>query len=219
MSFNNQPETGIGVKKANQIEYISKDEWEARIKAIAQSKRDIVWWAEQFFHIITLDKGLTKIKLYDKQKGLLKHITDNNRIVTLASRQTGKSTTYTIFCLWYATLFADKKIMICANKLATAIEIMDRIRKAYENLPFYIKPGILTYNKGAIEFANGSSIRACSTSSSASRGSSCNCVIGNTKVTIKDDLGNIFNCNIEDVEKIIAYQQINECSKFLYIDE
>ena len=42
------------------------------------------------------------------------------------------STTYTIFCLWYATLFADKKIMICANKLATAIEIMDRIRKAYE---------------------------------------------------------------------------------------
>ena len=38
MSFNNQPETGIGVKKANQVEYISKDEWEARIKAIAKSK-------------------------------------------------------------------------------------------------------------------------------------------------------------------------------------
>jgi hypothetical protein len=109
--------------------------------------------------------------------------------------------------------------MICANKLATAIEIMDRIRKAYENLPYWIKPGILTYNKGEIEFANGSTIRACSTSSSAARGSSCNCVIGDTKVTIKDDFGNIFNCNIEDVEKIVAYQQINTSSKFIYIDE
>lgn len=95
------------------------------------------------------------------------------------------TTTYTVFCLWYATMFQDKKIMICANKLATAIEIMDRIRKAYENLPFWIKPGILTYNKGEIEFANGSTIRACSTSSSAARGSSCNCVKGNTKVTIR----------------------------------
>lgn len=192
MSFNNQPETGIGVKKANQVEYISKDEWEARIKAIAKSKRDIAWWAEQFFHIISLDKGLIKIKLYQKQRELLQHITNNNRIITLASRQTGKSTTYTIFCLWYATLFADKKIMICANKLATAIEIMDRIRKAYENLPFYIKPGILTYNKGAIEFANGSSIRACSTSSSASRGSSCNTLIIDEMAFIPKNIINDF---------------------------
>ena len=95
------------------------------------------------------------------------------------------TTTYTIFCLWYATLFQDKKIMICANKLATAIEIMDRIRKAYENLPYWIKPGILTYNKGEIEFANGSIIRACSTSSSAARGSSCNCITGDSKIYIR----------------------------------
>lgn len=111
MSFNNQPETGIGVKKANQVEYISKDEWEARIKAIARSKRDIIWWAEQFFHIISLDKGLTKIKLYDKQKGLLKHITDNNRIVTLASRQTGKC------------VYKDTKIKIRNKKTGEISEI------------------------------------------------------------------------------------------------
>lgn len=180
-----QPETGIGVKKPNQVEYISKNEWEARIQTIAKSKRDIAWWAEQFFHIITLDKGLTKIQLYPKQREMLQFIADNSRIITLASRQTGKTTTYTIFCLWYATLFQDKKIMICANKLATAIEIMDRIRKAYENLPYWIKPGILTYNKGEIEFANGSTIRACSTSSSAARGSSCNCITGDSKIYIR----------------------------------
>lgn len=86
----NNPETGIGIKKPNQIEYISKDERDARIQSIAKSKRDIAWWAEKFFNIITLDKGLTKIELYQKQKEMLQFIAKNNRIITLASRQVGK---------------------------------------------------------------------------------------------------------------------------------
>ena len=77
-----------------------------------------------------------------------------------------------------ATLFPDKKIMVCANKLQTAIEVMDRLRLAYEYLPAWIKPGILVYNKTEITFANNSSIRAFATSSSASRGFSCQvCII------------------------------------------
>ena len=76
------------------------------------------------------------------------------------------TTTYTIFCLWYATLFLEKKIMICANKLATALEIMDRIKTAYDYLPDFIKPGVVVYNKGSIEFTNKSKITAFSTSSS-----------------------------------------------------
>lgn len=179
------PETGVGIKRAGMLDSVPKEELEARIRTIAHAKRDVVWWAENFFHIITLDKGLTRIQLYPKQRELLNFIAGNTRTIVLSARQCGKTTSYTVFCLWYTTLFRDKKILICANKLATAIEIMDRIRKAYENLPFWIKPGILTYNKGEIEFANGSAIRASSTSSSAARGSSCNCVTGDTKVIIR----------------------------------
>ena len=80
------------------------------------------------------------------------------------------TTCYTVFCMWLATLFSEKKIMICANKLQTAIEIMDRMRIAYEYLPHWIKPAILVYNKSEITFSNMSSIRAFATSSSASRG-------------------------------------------------
>lgn len=87
------------------------------------------------------------------------------------------TTTYTIFCLWYATLFLEKKIMICANKLATALEIMDRIKTAYDYLPDFIKPGVVVYNKGSIEFTNKSKITAFSTSSSGARGSSANCIV------------------------------------------
>ena len=81
-----QPETGIGVKKANIREMLSKEEFERRVMDIVHSKRDIAWWAENFFHIITLDQGLTKIKLYPKQKEMLQFIVENSRILTLASR-------------------------------------------------------------------------------------------------------------------------------------
>lgn len=129
------------------------------------------------------------------------------------------TTTYTVFCLWLATLFPEQKIMICANKFQTAIEIMNRIRIAYEYLPSFIKPGILVYNKSEISFANQSRICCYSTSSTSSRGSSSNCVTGDTKVTVKDDFGNIFNCNISDVEYLVAQEQLNTNQKILYIDD
>ena len=178
MGHNDQlPTTGIGIKKPNFIERISDDEFQYRVLSIAKAKRDISWWAENFFYIVTLDKGLQLIKLYEKQKELLQFFVDNDRIITLASRQTGKTTAYTVFCVWLATLFSEKKILICANKLQTAIEIMDRIRRAYEQLPFWIKPGVLVYNKSEITFSNMSSIKAFSTSSSGARGSSGNVII------------------------------------------
>ena len=165
------------IKKPNAVEKISKAELEARIRALANSKRDIIWWANNFFRIVTLDKGLTIIKLYPKQEEFLKHLVENTRTVCLSSRQLGKTTTYTIFCLWLATLFVEKKIMICANKLQTALEIMDRIKTAYDFLPDFIKPGVTVYNKGTIEFSNRSKIMAFSTSSSGARGSSANCIV------------------------------------------
>lgn len=67
--------------------------------------------------------------------------------------------------------------MICANKLQTAIEIMDRLRLAYDYLPKWLKPKKAVYNKGEITFSNKSSIRAFATSSSASRGFSGSVVI------------------------------------------
>ena len=155
-------------------DFCTKEEAVARYKAILQSKRDIVWWAEHFFRIIPASGGLQVIKLYQKQRELLQHITGNSRTVVLSSRQIGKTTCYSIFCLWLATLFNERRIMVTANKLATAIEVMDRIRLSYDYLPKWLKPRTTIYNKGEIAFSNKSIIRATATSSSASRGFSCN---------------------------------------------
>lgn len=84
--MNNNEELAT-IKKSNEVESISREEFEYRIKAIKRAKRDINWWAEQFFKIISLDKGLITIKLYEKQKELLEFLVNNDRTIVLSSRQ------------------------------------------------------------------------------------------------------------------------------------
>ena len=78
------------IKKPGEIENISNEEFERRVLNIAHAKRDICWWAENFFRIVSLNVGLTKIKLYQKQKELLYALVNNDRNIVLASRQVGK---------------------------------------------------------------------------------------------------------------------------------
>lgn len=86
----NENEQLSHIKKVGEIDNISREEFEYRINEIAKCKRSIVYFAEKYFRIISLDKGLHIIKLYQKQKDLLNFFVDENRCLTLASRQTGK---------------------------------------------------------------------------------------------------------------------------------
>lgn len=83
---------------------------------------------------------------------------------------THNTTCAAAFLLWKAMFTPDATILITANKLVQALEIMDRIRYAYENLPDFIRAGITEYNKGTVAFDNGSKIVSRATSSDAGRG-------------------------------------------------
>jgi hypothetical protein len=56
-----QEETLANVKKPNVVERVTREEFEYRIKEIAKCKRDITYFAEKYFKIINLDKGLMTI--------------------------------------------------------------------------------------------------------------------------------------------------------------
>jgi hypothetical protein len=87
------------------------------------------------------------------------------------------TTTYTIYLLWLTNFFPEKKVMLLANKLDTALEILSRIRLAYEYLPPFLKASVLTWNKGEIVFGNMSTIKGFATASDAARGFSANVVV------------------------------------------
>ena len=158
--------------KGAEFEYTPK-----QINQLKKSSKNLLYFAEQFFHIISLDEGKQKIKLHPVQKRALRKMRDNRFFILLASRQIGKTTMMTIYALWIACFNKDQKILIVANKEGTAIEIMQRIRMAYEELPNWLKPGVEEYGKTALTLANGTRIGISTTTGTAARGQSVNVLI------------------------------------------
>jgi hypothetical protein len=133
-------------------------------------------FAENYFYIITED-GKQKINLYKYQKSLLKAFVNNRFNVVLSSRQSGKTTTITIYALWIVCFQSDKRITIVANKEDTAKEIFSRIKMAFEQLPIWMKPPIKSWRKDGFELKNDSKITISSTSAAGPRGSTSNLLI------------------------------------------
>ena len=181
----NENEQLSHIKKVGEIDNISREEFEYRISEIAKCKRDICYFAEKYFRIISLDYGLQIIKPYQKQRELLRFFVNEKRSIILSSRQSGKTTSYTIFALWTLIFNAEQRIMLLANKADTAIEILSRIQLAYEYLPTWLKPAVVVWNKSEIIFSNKSAIKGFATASDSARGYSANCITGDTKITVR----------------------------------
>ena len=147
------------------------------IEEIIKCKKDWNYFAEHYYHIVSLDEGIIKVKPRDYQKNIINNFIDNRFNIVLASRQCGKSTSYEIFCMWYILFNESKTIAILANKLETAVGILQKIKLAYELLPKFLQQGIKKWNEKSIELENGCRIIASATSSSAIRSKSCNVLI------------------------------------------
>lgn len=147
------------------------------IEELRKCKNDIVYFAENFFYIISLDEGKQKIKLYEAQKRVLRSFVNERNVIVCSSRQIGKSTMLTVFSLWMVCFNDDYRAAIVANKETTAINIFKRIRMAYEQLPNYIKPGVKDYGKTGMTLGNDSSILVSTTTATSIRGDSLNCVL------------------------------------------
>ena len=164
-------------------------EWTpAMVNHLKKSKKNIIHFAQNFFHIVNLDQGKQKIKLFPAQKRVLRSLRDNRFVSLLASRQVGKTTMMTIYALWIVCFNDDQRLLVVANKEQTAINIFKRIRLAYEMLPNYLKPGVEEYGKTGMTLSNGSSMGISTTSSDAGRGESCNCLILDELAFIPDNL-------------------------------
>ena len=64
-----------------------------------------------------------------------------------------------ISILHFITFNNDKNVMIVANLRDTTIEIIDKIKSIYVNLPFFLKVGIKNWNQKSMVCENGCKIR------------------------------------------------------------
>lgn len=130
------------------------------------------FFLDNFFWIQHPTRGKIKYQSFEYQRRLVDSYHNYRFSISLMPRQTGKSTTAAGYLLWYAMFVPDSTILIAAHKYTGAQEIMQRIRFAYELCPNHIRAGAVSYNKGSLEFDNGSRIVSATTTENTGRGMS-----------------------------------------------
>lgn len=130
------------------------------------------YFMDNYFYIQHPVKGKMLYHPFEFQKKLIDTYHNYRFSISLMPRQTGKSTSAAGYLLWYAMFVPDSTILIAAHKYTGAQEIMQRIRYAYELCPDHIRAGCTSYNKGSLEFENGSRIVSQTTTETTGRGMS-----------------------------------------------
>jgi len=139
---------------------------------------DPVYFIETYVKIISED-GLVPFILRDYQKEMVKSFYENRFTIMACARQSGKSTAFIGFVIWYVIFNSYKVVAITAQKESTAIELLSRIQLAWENLPKWIQQGVVNggWNKKSLSLENDSRVIAEATSSAALRGFSISLLI------------------------------------------
>ena len=145
----------VGVRRSGVVFKMTPEEQEEYIACAL----DIHYFTEKYCKVKTEDGSINNIKLRDYQKEILDNFVNNRFNILMASRQVGKTISASIFMLHTILFNNDKNIMIVANKGDTAVEIVDKIKSIYTLLPFFLKPGIKTWNQKSLTFDNGCRIK------------------------------------------------------------
>ena len=162
---------GVLTKKANKRETYTEDQLQDMVQCMDPNE-GYLHFAKHFAYIQHPVKGKLLFDPYEYQLRLLHSYHSYRFNINMMPRQTGKTTCAAIYLTWYAMFHPDQTILIAAHKYTGAQEIMARIRYVYETCPDHIRAGVTSYNKGSIEFENGSRIVSQTTTGNTGRGMS-----------------------------------------------
>ena len=150
------------------------------------------YFMSNYFYIQHPTRGRMLYIPFEYQKGLIHSYHNYRYSISLMPRQTGKSTSAAGYLLWYAMFVPDATILIAAHKYTGSQEIMQRIRYAYESVPDHIRAGATSYNKGSIDFDNGSRIVSATTTENTGRGMSISLLYCDEFAFVRPTIGREF---------------------------
>ena len=162
---------GVLVKKAHKKQNFT-DKQITEFASCADPVLGPEFFMRNFFYIQHPTRGRIQYDPFTYQVDLIHNYHTYRFSINMLGRQMGKTTTAAGYLLWYAMFVPDSTILIAAHKYTGAQEIMQRIRYAYESCPDHIRCGVVSYNKGSIDFDNGSRIVSATTTETTGRGMS-----------------------------------------------
>jgi len=169
--MSNKSLDGVLTKKAHTREKFSEEQI-ADLVHCSDPVKGYDYFAKKFFFIQHPVRGKCIFEPFQYQTKLLSSYHNFRFNINMLPRQSGKTTTAACYLLWYAMFHPDQTILIAAHKYTGAQEIMQRIRYGYELCPDYVRAGVTNYNKGSMEFENGSRIVSATTTGNTGRGMS-----------------------------------------------
>ena len=134
-------------------------------------KTDPVYFASKCY--LMTPEGLKPCKLRDYQIDYLRHLQKNRFSIFLSCRQSGKSTTTAIYCLWVILFNTDKTGLILSKSGPAGADLIKKIKDMYLYLPYHLKIGTMKWNQGD----NNSSISTEAFSPTAGLGKTINFLI------------------------------------------
>lgn len=156
----------VGLRTAGLIFKMSEEEQQEYIRCAL----DIHYFASTYCYIKGEEGQPIIIPLRDYQKEILDNFYNNRFNILMASRQVGKTICSSIMMLHYVLFNNNKNVLVTANKLDTAVEVLDKIREIYQRLPFFLQQGIINWNQKFMVFENKSRIKGFATTKTSSIG-------------------------------------------------
>lgn len=106
------------------------------------------------------------------------------------------TTTSAIFMLHYILFNVDKNALVLGNKRKTAVEILDKAKKIYQELPYFLRPGIYKWNEGEIVLDNGCRLMAEATTINSGISFTFHCVLADEFAHIHHNIIDKFYNNL-----------------------
>jgi hypothetical protein len=130
---------------------------------------DPVYFMKKHVYIQHPVKGRILLDLYDYQVNAIDNFRKHQYNIVLKGRQIGLSTVVAGYALWLMQFHDDKNILIIATKQETAKNIVTKVKYGFKNLPIWLQSRCVVDNQLSLKFANGSQIKAESSSENAGR--------------------------------------------------
>ena len=174
----------IKLKKAGVKQSFTWDE----VGEMTKCRFDIHYFTRTYCMITSLDDGLVNFNLYDYQNEMVDIMHKNRFSIFLCPRQMGKTQTVGAYLLHQAIFNEGFGIAVVAHKADGAREIIARMQAMYEELPWFMQPGIRYWNKGSFQLGNKTRVFSGATTGSSVRGKSINIVYLDEFAFVENDL-------------------------------
>jgi DNA-binding protein len=153
---NTVPQQKLSLKDIIKLEYI-------------KCSQDPIHFMKKYCVIQHPKRGKIPFHLFPFQEDTLTQFSQNRYNIVLKSRQTGISTLVAGYSLWKMIFNEDFNVLVIATQQEVAKNLVTKVRVMNDFLPSWLKQISTEDNKLSLKYANGSQIKAISSTGNAGR--------------------------------------------------